>query len=269
MIEPERSLIRSGDNFGGLREGARTVSAVGIVRQRIAGEQRRDAAADGNGQRIAGKCGGVDALPLRRGRHREYLRGPENLPEALIFREIKCYPSDIIDSREDDRPAVGDTEFIAGKRWETASVQIALVVKIISRVEGRIADKLEEAAMDLIAAGFRDHVRKSGGAVTRVRRHDAGVGLHFLDGVDVEVGEGSAAELGVGGVPSVDGKDGGGATLAVDGELLREIGGAVRVRHGAGGEEKESAEVTFVEGQAGHFSGGETLAATGLGRSQV
>src|SRR5258708_3292485 len=83
MIEPERSLIRSGDNFGGLREGARAVGAVGIVRQRITGEQRRDAAADGNGQRIPGKCGGVDALPLRGRRHREYLRGPENLPEAL------------------------------------------------------------------------------------------------------------------------------------------------------------------------------------------
>src|SRR5882672_11541063 len=70
-------------------------------------------------------------------------------------------------------------------------------------------------------------------------------------------------------VSSIDGKDGGGATLAVDGELLREIGGAVGVRHGAGGEEKEPAEVAFVEGQAGHFSGGETLAATGLGRNRV
>src|SRR5882672_8071181 len=70
-------------------------------------------------------------------------------------------------------------------------------------------------------------------------------------------------------VSSIDGEDGGGATLAVDGELLREIGGAVAVRHGAGGEEKKPAEVSLVEGQAGHFSGGETLAATGLGRSRV
>src|SRR6266850_3248044 len=269
MIEPERSLICSGDNFGRCGEGARAVSAARSVWQRIAGEQRRDAAADGNGEGIAGKCGGVHSLPLRGGRHRENLRGPENLPEALILREIKCFASAIINSREDDGTAVGDAEFIARKRRETASVQIALVVKKIPRVEGRIADKFEEAAVDLIAAGFRNHVRESGGAVTRVRRHHARVGLHFLDGVDVEVGKGSAAKLGVRGVRSIDGKDGGGATLAVDGELLREIGSAVGVRHGAGGEEKKPAEVAFIEGQTGHFSGGETLAATGLGRNRV
>src|ERR1700674_3993792 len=120
MIDPERSLIRSGGNFGGSRVGARAVSAIGIVRQRIAGEQGRDSAADGNGQRIAGKCGGVDSLPLRDGRHREYLCGTENLTEALLLREIKCFASAIINSREDHGAAVGDTEFIAGKRRETA-----------------------------------------------------------------------------------------------------------------------------------------------------
>src|SRR6266436_532161 len=269
MIKPERSLIRSGDNFGRCGVGARTVSAIRIVREGIASKQRCDAAADGNSQSIAGKCGGVDALPLRDGRNREYLGGPENLPEALILREIKCLTTSIVNSWKDNGATVGETEFIAGKRRETASAQIALVVKVISCVERRIADKFEKAAMDLIAAGLRNHVRESSGAVTRVSRHYSGAGLHFLDSVDVEVGKGSAAELGVGGVRSIDGEDGGGATLAIDGELLREIGRAVGVCHGAGGEEKKPAEVAFVEGQAGHFSGGETLAAAGLGRSQI
>src|SRR6266404_8514215 len=269
MIKPERSLIRSGDNFGRCGVGARTVSAIRIVREGIASKQRCDAAADGNSQSIAGKCGGVDALPLRDGRNREYLGGPENLSEALILREIKCLTTSIVNSWKDDGAAVGETEFIAGKRRETASAQIALVVKVISCVERRIADKFEKAAMDLIATGLRNHVRESSGAVTRVSRHYSGAGLHFLDSVDVEVGKGSAAELGVGGVRSIDGEDSGGATLAIDGELLREIGGAVGVRHGAGGEEKKPAEVAFVEGQAGHFSGGEPFAATGLGRSRV
>ena len=91
--------------------------------------------------------------------------------------------------------------------------------------------------------------------MTGVRRHDARAGLHFLDGIDVEVGEGGAAEFGVGGVRSVDGKDGGGAALAVDGKLLSEIGGAVGVRHGAGSQEQELAKVAFIQRQAGHFSG--------------
>src|SRR6266403_6119052 len=121
MIKAERSLIRSGDNFGRCGVGARTVSAIGIVREGIASKQRCDAAADGNSQSIAGKCGGVDALPLRDGRHREYLRGPENLPEALILREVKCLATAIINSREEDGAAVGDAEFVTGIRRETAS----------------------------------------------------------------------------------------------------------------------------------------------------
>src|SRR6266850_3845096 len=181
MIKPERSLIRSGDNFGRCGVGARTVSAIRIVREGIASKQRCDAAADGNGQSIAGKCRGVDSLPLRDGRNREYLRGPENLPEALILREIKCLVTAIVNSRKHDGAAASETELIAGKRRETASAQIALVVKVVSRVERRIADKFEKAAVDLVAAGLRDHVRESSGTVTCVSGHDPGAGLHFLD----------------------------------------------------------------------------------------
>ena len=177
------------------------------------------------------------------------------MPEALILREIKCLAAAIVNSRKDDRAAVGHAEFIAGKRRETPSVYIALAVKEISRVEGGIANKFEQAPMHLIAAGLGDHVGESGSAVTGVRRHDARAGLHFLDGIDVEVGEGGAAQFGVGGVRSIDGKDGGGAALAVDGKLLSEIGGAVGVRHGAGSQEEELAKVAFIQRQAGHFSG--------------
>ena len=77
-------------------------------------------------------------------------------------------------------------------------------------------------------------------------RHDPGTGLHFLNGIDVEIGEGGAAEFRVGGVGAVDGEDGGDAALAVDGELLGEIGGAVGVGHGAGGEQKQFAEVALI-----------------------
>ena len=64
MIEPERSLIRIGDHFGRCGIGARAVSAVRIVRQRIPGDQRRDAAVHWNDQCIAGKSGGIDSLSL-------------------------------------------------------------------------------------------------------------------------------------------------------------------------------------------------------------
>ena len=113
MIEPQRSLVRACNDLGRCGKGARAVSAVRIVRQRIAGEQGHDAAVDRNGQRIggskliAGKRGGVDSLPLRLRGNREHLRGSENLPEALILREIKCLATAIVDSRKVDRAAVG------------------------------------------------------------------------------------------------------------------------------------------------------------------
>src|SRR5260370_11196501 len=107
MIEPERSLIRIGHNFGRCGIRARAVCAVRIVRPRIAGEKGRDAAVDRNGQRIAGKSGGVDTLPFRESQHGKYLSSPENLPEALILREIKCRAAAIVDARKEDRAAVG------------------------------------------------------------------------------------------------------------------------------------------------------------------
>ncbi len=110
----------------------------------------------------------------------------------------------------------------------------------------------------------RDDVGVAGGAVADLGLHDAGAGFDFLDGVDVEVGEGGAAHFGVGGVDAVHGEDGGGAALAVDGELLREVGGAVGVGHGAGGEQEQFAEVARVQGQAGDLGSGEAFAAAGL-----
>ena len=152
MIEPERSLIRSGDNFGRGGVGACAECSLRIVRQRITGQQRRNFAADRNGQGIAAKSCRVDSLPLRLSRHGEYLRCPQNLPESLIFREIKCLAPAIVNMRNEDRTAVGDSEFIARERRKAPRVQIVLVVKEISRVECRIAHKLKQTSVHLIAA---------------------------------------------------------------------------------------------------------------------
>ncbi len=140
--------------------------------------------------------------------------------------------------RNEDRAAVGHPEFIARKRRKTPRVQIALVVKEISRIERRIAHKLEQAAVYLIAAGLGDCVRESRRAMSRVRGHHAGTRLHFLDGVHIEVRERGPAEFRVGGIRSIHGKDGGRAPLAVDGKLLREIRSAIRVRHRARGQQQ-------------------------------
>ena len=66
------------------------------------------------------------------------------------------------------------------------------------------------------------------------------------NGVDVEVGEGGASHFGVAGVGVVHREGGLDAALAVDGKLLGEVGGAVGVGHGAGGEKQQLAEVALV-----------------------
>src|SRR5262249_27388010 len=96
------------------------------------------------------------------------------------------------------------------------------------------------------------------------RGHDAGVRLHFLDGVDVEIGESGTAHFRIGGVGAVEGEDGSSATLAVDRKLLREICRTVGVGHGSGGEEQKLAEVAFVKRNARNFLAGEAFAAAGL-----
>jgi len=153
-------------------------------------------------------------------------------------------------------------EFIAGEGRNSPLVEIAFVVEEISCVEGSVADEFESAAVDLVRAGLGDDVGEAGCAVADLRGHYSAAGLHLLNRIDVEVGEGRTAEFGIGGIRAVDCENRGDATLAVYRELLREIGSAVGIRHGSGGEEQQFAEVTLVEWEAGDFLTGKMLATT-------
>jgi hypothetical protein len=120
---------------------------------------------------------------------------------------------------------------------------------------------------EIFGAGFGDDVGKAGGPFAEFRRHDTGAGLHFLDGIHVEVGKSSAAEFGIAGTGAISGEDSSDAALAVDGKLLGEVGGTVGVGHGAGGEEKKFAEVALVQREIRNLLAGEAQTAGGLGRS--
>ena len=138
------------------------------------------------------------------------------------------------------------------------------IVEVIPRIEGGVADKLKHTAMHSVRAGAGDDIGVTGGAVANLGRHHAGAGLHFLDGVDIEVGKSRAAHFRVGGVGSVECEDGRATALAVHGKLLRKIRGAVGVGHGARGEKQQLAEVARIQRQTGNFSGRKMFAATGL-----
>ena len=210
MIDAHRKLVGAGVNLGRGRVGAIAVGSVRIVGQRIAIEHRNDRRVHRNGQRVAGKSLGVDALALRGGGHGKNLRGPQHLAKALVLAEIESAVAAVVNFGKHHRAAVGKSEFVAHKWRNAALVSNALVIEIIARVEGGIAGEFEEAAVHLVGAGLGDHVGEAGGAVPDLRRHHAGTGLHFLDGVHVEIGKCGAAHLRIGGVESIDGEDGGG-----------------------------------------------------------
>ena len=236
MVHADRELIGARGYFGRSRVGARAVCALRFIGEGIFCKDWLDGRADGNGQRVARKRGGVNSLPLRRGGHGENLRCAEYLPEALILAEIKRAVTPIVNFRQNHRAANGEPKFIAHKRRNPRFVGHALVIEEISRVECGIAQKLKNAAVHFVASRARDHVGVARGAMTDFRRHHAGTGLHFLNGVDVEIGKRRAAHFRIGGVRSIHGKHSGGAALPVHRELLRKVRRAIRVGHGAGGQ---------------------------------
>jgi len=102
------------------------------------------------------------------------------------------------------------------------------IVEVIPRIEGGVADKLKHTAMHSVRAGAGDDIGCNWRPPWPISAgHHAGAGLHFLDGVDIEVGKSRAAHFRVGGVGSVECEDGRATALAVHGKLLRKIRGAV------------------------------------------
>ena len=212
-----------------------------------------------------GNAGGVEAGALSGGGHGHHLGGAEHLAKALVLREVEGALAAVVEMGEEHGAAVGESELVAAEGRNAAGIGGSGVVKVVARVEGGVAHKLKERSVKAAGAGAGDDVGETGGAAADLGGHPAGAGLDLLDRVHVEVGEGGAAHLGVADVGAVHGEGGLNAALAVDGELLREVGGAVGVGHGAGGQQEQLAEVALVERQLADGLAGELLAAGGAG----
>ena len=89
------------------RKCARRRVLAGSLGKRIAREKRRDSGADRNGEGVARKCGGVDALALGGGGNGKDLGGAEDLAEALILAEVKGFVAAVVECLEGRQ----------GRRW--------------------------------------------------------------------------------------------------------------------------------------------------------
>src|SRR6266446_5616702 len=121
-------------------------------------ENRHDCRVHRNRQRIAGESECVDSLALGGSGYGEHLGCPQHLAEALVLAKVESAVAAVIDVGKYDRAAVGEAEFIADKWRNAALVRNALVVKVIPCVEGGVAGKFKEAAVNLVHTGLGDDV---------------------------------------------------------------------------------------------------------------
>src|SRR5258708_1809596 len=135
MIDADRKLIGAGGHLGGCRIGACAKGSLWFIGERIPRQHGRYRWIYGNGQRVSGKCSGIDSLPLGERWHREHLRSAQNLPKALILAEIKCLPTAIVNAGKHERSAIGSSKLVANKWRDAAWVESILMVEEISSIK--------------------------------------------------------------------------------------------------------------------------------------
>src|SRR5712672_2147027 len=123
MIDAHGKLVRAGGHLGGRRIGARAKGSLWFIGKRIAGQHGGYRGIYRNGQRVAGKCSGIDSLPLGERGHWKHLRGSQHLPETLIFAKIKCLATAIVNAWKHQRSAVSRAKLVANKGRNPARVE--------------------------------------------------------------------------------------------------------------------------------------------------
>ena len=196
--------------------------------------------------------GGIQAGAFGGSGNGDHLGVAEHLAEALIFREIERAIAAVVQAWNHHGAAVGEAEFIADERRDAFRLRNGAPVEEVARIERRVAQEFEDRAVQVVGSGAGDDVGETGRAAPDFGGHPAGAGADLFHGIDIEVGERSAAHFGVARIRAIHGKYSRRAALAVNGELLGEIRGAVGIGHGAGGEQQQLAEIALVERQFGN-----------------
>ena len=156
--------------------------AGGVVGQGIAREDRGNRGIDGTlsvSTELVGIGDEVLAGALSWRGHGEHLRGSEDLAESLILAEVEGRFAAIVEVGQKDGAAVGESEFVAAEGRDAARLGDGGVVEVIARIEGGVAQELEERAVKSAAAGAGDDVGESGCAAADLGGHPAGDSIGF------------------------------------------------------------------------------------------
>src|SRR6185437_628375 len=114
----------------------------------------------------------------------------QNLAEALVLHEIKSALAAIIDIRNKNRPAIGETKLIAPERRNSSRVGGRRMIEVIARVEGGIADKLEDRSVKSVGARAGNNISETRSAAADLCRHPSRTGLQLLHRIHIEIRKG-------------------------------------------------------------------------------
>src|SRR6185312_13502894 len=166
-------------------------------------------------------------------RHRHHLRSSKHLAKTLVLNEVKGAIVAVVNVWNENWAAVGKAEFVTSKGWNSSRIGGRRVIKIIARVESRVAYKLEDRSVKSVDAAASDDVGEPRTAAADLSRHPSRTGLQLLHRIHIEIRKRRPTHLRIADVRAIHGKCCFHAALSINGELLGEICRPIGVGHGA------------------------------------
>jgi hypothetical protein len=113
------------------------------------------------------------ARTLVRGWHREHLRRAQHLAKALILAEVKRLSATVINMRQHNRSAIGETKFVAPEWRNPSRIYRRRVIEVVARIECGVAQELENRPMHARSPGPCNDIGVPGAAASDLGRHPA------------------------------------------------------------------------------------------------
>lgn len=238
-------------------KGAGAIRAGRIVRQRVCIQYILRGRTERDEQLVwlSITTGNVKSpLAFRRGWDRDENWFTKTLPKSRIFNEKERVIFPIVHLGNYERTTQGAPELIP-LEWRNVGGEK------VARVKRAVAHKFEQRAMERIRAGFTDDLERRPCPVSVLGGEAVLNNFKFGNGVEVEIGELSSAQLRVGRVTPVQHAHDSHTAVPISRPLNRiVIGTTIDVVVYAGLKERKVGNIAAVQGQGSHLLTGDQAA---------
>src|ERR1700741_1289272 len=97
-------------------------------------------------------------MPLFGGRYRHHLSGSQHLAEGLVLSKVEGALTPVIEMRDVDGAAIGESEFVTTKWGNASRVCRRWMIEVIARVKRGVAHELKKRAVETGRAGAGDDI---------------------------------------------------------------------------------------------------------------